>query len=165
MAFTNLILFLKALFPAPLVFLFPSAPSLPPPSPFPHFHPLFFFSAGPTFFFLSSTSLPMFSVPLSITLLCLSPFCITLSQPNGITSEHVSLSLLSTIPPLIAEKLMKWSTRMTPSSHPFLIYSFFIPSSQSPLFLNIFILVSLLFSSPDFESSSEILFYSPFSCL
>lgn len=34
-------------------------------------------------------------------------------HPNGITSEHVSPSLLSTISPLIAGKLMKWSTRMT----------------------------------------------------
>lgn len=34
-------------------------------------------------------------------------------HPNGITSEHVSPSLLSTIPALIAGKLMKWSTRMT----------------------------------------------------
>lgn len=86
-------------------------------------------------------------VPLSIRLLFPAALCITLSQPNVLTSEHVSLSLLSTIPPLIAVKLMKWSTRITSSSHLCLTHSILIPSSRNPLCLNISILVSS-FSPP-----------------
>lgn len=91
--------------------LFPSAFFLPHYPFTPSFSsPLFFPSSASTLPWLcrqlcQSLSAPPchFSLP-SIELFF---------HPNGITNEHVSPSLLSTIPPLIAGKLMKWSTRMT----------------------------------------------------
>lgn len=74
----------------------------------------------------------LFSVPFIFTWLFPSACCITLSQPNGITSEHVSLSLLSATPPLIARKLLKRRTRTTPSSFCFLPIVSFIPFALTP---------------------------------
>lgn len=112
MAFTHLIL-LQIYFP-----LLISPPASFSSSPFP---PLFSF-------FLHHCSLYLSSSPGYFPLPC----CITFSQPNGITSEHVSLSLLSATPPLIARKLMKQRTRTTPSSFCFLPIVSFIPFALTP---------------------------------
>lgn len=118
MCFANLILFLLCLFS----FFLQLLPY--PPLPLPHFHHLFFFC-------LSNVFLPVLSLPYYVP-------CTFQHH-----SEQVFLSLLSLIPPLLAAKLKKWSTQMTPSSHCFCTYNVFIPSSQSPLFLNIFLLLFL----------------------
>lgn len=158
MGFTILILFQRCFF---LLHSLSFFHRLLPRSP----HPTFIFILPPPFFPPPACpTLPSCPQPPSPLSLCLSAspcyfslppsLCITLSQPNGITGEHASLSsfALSTISSLIAVKLMKWSARMTPSFDRFLTYSIFIQSSQPPLFLNIFILVSLLYLPPDFES-------------
>lgn len=91
----------------------------------------------------------LFSVPFIFTWLFPSACCITLSQPNGITSEHVSLSLLSATPPLITRKLMKQRTRTTPSSFCFFFFFYQLCLSsllRRPPFLNIFSPVSALIS-------------------
>lgn len=74
--------------------------------------------------------------------------CITLFQPNGITGEHVSLSgfALYYIFTYRCEV-----NEMEYKNDPFLPLLPPLPSSL-PLFLNIFLLVSLLFLVPDFES-------------
>lgn len=109
---------------------------------FPHFQALF----PPSCSVLSSIT--VFSLPFIFTWLFLSACCTTLSQPNGIASEHVSLSLLSTTPALIARKLMKQRTRLTPPLYP-LFASWLSSPLHRPPFLNILSLVSLLFFFPD----------------
>lgn len=116
--------------------------SPPASSPtFPHFQAL----SPPSCSVLSSIT--VFLLPFIFTWLFLSACCTTLSQPNGIAGEHVSLSLLSTTPALIARKLMKQRTRMTPLLP--LFASWLSSLLHRPPSLNIFSLVSLLFSFPD----------------
>lgn len=111
-----------------------------------HQHPrIFKLSSPPSCSVLSSIT--VFALPFIFTWLFLSARCTTLSQPNGIASEHVSLSLLSTTPALIARKLMKQRTRMTPL--PPLFASWLSSLLHRSPFLNIVSLVSLLFSFPD----------------
>lgn len=93
---------------------------------FPHFQALF----PPSCSVLSSIT--VFSLPFIFTWLFLSACCTTLSQPNGIASEHVSLSLLSTTPALIARKLMKQRTRLTPPPPSSFCFVAFLPFAQTP---------------------------------
>lgn len=107
---------------------------------------------------------PPCSVFSSITVLCTfltwlfpSACCITLSQPNGITGEHVSLSLLSATPPLIARKLMKRRTWTTPSTFRFWPIVSFISFALTPFFKNLFPAVPV-----EFFPWLGYFFFSPF---
>ena len=154
MAFTNLILFQRCFFffffpPAALAFFFFHQHLPQPPPSFSSSLPFLFFSMplpSPHHFPRAFSAQIFLSLLPSLSVL---PFLSLMGSP---ANTSPSLALLSTISSLIAVKLMKWSTGVTPFPPLRFLYLQYLHLFAPPspfLFQNIFIIsVSLLSPLP-----------------